>query len=157
NFGWIGVDLFFVLSGYLIGNQIFKPLAAGDNPSLGAFFIRRFLRTLPCYYAVLGIYFLWNDGAAPTAKYVFFTQNFGIPETFAPSWSLCVEEQFYLLFPLIVLALHRLGCRNWFDYIVPAFLATEVVLRFSIWFAVRPDLMPEPRALNAYMGTLYYP
>lgn len=56
--GWAGVDLFFVLSGYLIGNQILAPVARGEAWSLKVFFARRLLRTLPNYYAVLAVYLL---------------------------------------------------------------------------------------------------
>src|SRR5205814_9845152 len=63
-FGWIGVDLFFVLSGYLIGGQLLAPLVGDGTPScrgprriaLGRFFGRRALRILPAYLVVLAIY-----------------------------------------------------------------------------------------------------
>jgi peptidoglycan/LPS O-acetylase OafA/YrhL len=111
--GWAGVDLFFVLSGYLIGNQLLAPAARGEPLSLKAFFARRLLRTLPNYYAVLAVYLLLPHSAiagksmAPVWRYLSFTQNFGLHygETFTHSWSLCIEEQFYLLLPLAVLAL----------------------------------------------------
>src|SRR5438105_15297995 len=51
-FGWIGVDLFFVLSGYLIGGQLLAPLARGRRFDLGLFFMRRALRILPAYLFV---------------------------------------------------------------------------------------------------------
>src|SRR6185437_13335940 len=57
--GWAGVDLFFVMSGYLIGNQILRPIARGEPFSLKLFYIRRFLRTLPNYYLILALYFLF--------------------------------------------------------------------------------------------------
>src|SRR5437588_7214803 len=57
-FGWIGVDLFFVLSGYLIGGQLLAPLARDQSIQLGRFFARRALRIMPAYFAVLAIYFL---------------------------------------------------------------------------------------------------
>src|SRR5437870_7793281 len=57
-FGWIGVDLFFVLSGYLIGGQLLVPLARAERINLGRFFARRGLRIMPAYFAVLVIYFL---------------------------------------------------------------------------------------------------
>src|SRR5690349_7860962 len=57
--GWVGVDLFFALSGYLIGNQIFGAMRSGAGFSLRHFYARRFLRTLPNYYVVLALYFLW--------------------------------------------------------------------------------------------------
>src|SRR5260370_32054624 len=68
NFGWSGVDLFFVLSGYLIGGQLFAAQAAGRRVSFAGFYARRCLRTLPNYYAVLAVYFLapaWIAGATP--------------------------------------------------------------------------------------------
>jgi peptidoglycan/LPS O-acetylase OafA/YrhL len=111
--GWAGVDLFFVLSGYLIGNQLLAPAARGDNLDLKTFFARRLLRTLPNYYAVLAVYLLLPDSPivgksmAPVWQFLTFTQNFGLKygETFTHSWSLCIEEQFYLVFPLAVLVL----------------------------------------------------
>src|SRR6267378_5072491 len=56
-FGWIGVDLFFVLSGYLIGGQLLAPLARDQSIKLGRFFARRALRIMPAYFVVLAIYF----------------------------------------------------------------------------------------------------
>lgn len=111
--GWAGVDLFFVLSGYLIGNQLLAPVARGESLDLKGFFARRLLRTLPNYYAVLAVYLLLPDSPiagkemAPVWRYLTFTQNFGLNygETFTHSWSLCIEEQFYLVLPLAVLAL----------------------------------------------------
>ena len=65
--GWTGVDLFFVLSGYLIGNQVLSAFAKGQDFSLKLFYIRRFLRTLPNYYFVLALYFLFPVALGGTA------------------------------------------------------------------------------------------
>ncbi|PHV08414.1 acyltransferase [Janthinobacterium sp. BJB412] len=115
--GWAGVDLFFVLSGYLIGNQILSALARKEDFSLKVFFAKRLLRTLPNYYVVLAAYFLLPDllkgsSTAPLWRFLTFTQNFGLEygQTFSHSWSLCIEEQFYLVLPLAVLAVA--SCRN---------------------------------------------
>jgi len=109
--GWAGVDLFFVLSGYLIGNQILSAIARKEDFSLKAFFAKRLLRTLPNYYVVLAVYLLlpdWLNGSstAPLWRFLTFTQNFGLGygQTFTHSWSLCIEEQFYLALPLMALA-----------------------------------------------------
>ncbi|MGI4721306.1 MAG: acyltransferase family protein [Janthinobacterium lividum] len=119
--GWAGVDLFFVLSGYLIGNQLLAPAARGESLGLKNFFARRLLRTLPNYYAVLAVYLatelllpgspIAGRSIAPTWQFLTFTQNFGLNygETFTHSWSLCIEEQFYLVLPLAVLALVGAG------------------------------------------------
>ncbi|WP_233007286.1 acyltransferase family protein [Rheinheimera faecalis] len=108
--GWTGVDLFFVLSGYLIGNQILSAFSKGQDFSLKLFYIRRFLRTLPNYYFVLALYFIFpvalgGTATAPLWSFLTFTQNLGLGpgETFTHSWSLCIEEQFYLIFPVIAL------------------------------------------------------
>ena len=113
-FGWCGVDLFFVLSGYLIGNQVLGGVANGEGLSLGNFFARRLLRTLPNYLVVLTFYWclpseLAGRHTAALWRFLTFTQNFGLQygETFTHSWSLCIEEQFYLLLPLVVLAVAR--------------------------------------------------
>lgn len=114
--GWVGVDLFFVLSGYLIGNQLFAGVASGRSLSLASFYIRRLLRTLPNYYVVLALYFLLpgimgGKEPPPLWRFVTFTQNIGLqPGTaFSHAWSLCIEEQFYLLLPLLIVAARRFG------------------------------------------------
>lgn len=114
--GWVGVDLFFVLSGYLIGNQLFAALRRGEPLSLKTFYARRALRTWPAFWVVLAAYFLFPSvmgGRPPPPLWSFltFTQNFGLqPGTaFSHAWSLCIEEQFYLVLPLVVLAARRFG------------------------------------------------
>lgn len=105
--GWMGVDLFFVLSGYLIGNQVLSPLAKSQPFSFKLFYIRRFLRTLPNYYVVLALYFLVpslvGKSTASLTEFFTFTQNLNMRpgETFTHSWSLCVEEQFYIFLPIV--------------------------------------------------------
>jgi peptidoglycan/LPS O-acetylase OafA/YrhL len=113
-FGWIGVDLFFVLSGYLIGGQLLAPLASGRNINLGRFFARRALRILPAYLVVLAIYILlpswWEyPEMTPAWKFLVSLQNIGLHggTAFSHAWSLAVEDQFYLLLPLVLLFVHR--------------------------------------------------
>jgi peptidoglycan/LPS O-acetylase OafA/YrhL len=108
-FGWTGVDLFFVLSGFLISGQLFAQVAHGKGISLKEFFIKRFFRIVPPYALVLCLYLFvpavreWGR-LSPAWKYLTFTTNFGQDlskyGTFSHAWSLCVEEQFYLLLPL---------------------------------------------------------
>jgi peptidoglycan/LPS O-acetylase OafA/YrhL len=107
--GWTGVDLFFVLSGYLIANQIFAGLARGATLSPGSFYARRALRTLPVFWLVLALYFLFpavmgGNTPPPLWRFLTFTQNIGLrPGTaFSHAWSLCIEEQFYLILPLVL-------------------------------------------------------
>jgi peptidoglycan/LPS O-acetylase OafA/YrhL len=110
-FGWIGVDLFFVLSGYLIGGQLLSPLARDRRIKLGRFFARRALRIMPAYFAVLAIYFLlpsWReypDMAQPLWKFLFSVQNIALHggTAFSHAWSLAIEDQFYLALPFILI------------------------------------------------------
>src|SRR2546421_9681069 len=114
-FGWIGVDLFFVLSGYLIGGQLLASLARGNQINLGRFFARRVLRIMPAYFAVLAIYFLlpsWREYpemSQPLWKFLLSVQNIALHggTAFSHAWSLAVEDQFYLALPFLLLFLYR--------------------------------------------------
>ena len=113
-FGWIGVDLFFVLSGYLIGGQLLAPIARGQGIKLGRFFARRALRILPAYLVVLAVYVLlpaWREYPEmfPVWKFLLSVQNIGLRggTAFSHAWSLAVEDQFYLLLPLVLLFVIR--------------------------------------------------
>jgi peptidoglycan/LPS O-acetylase OafA/YrhL len=83
-FGWIGVDLFFVLSGYLIGGQLLAPLARERRIKLGRFFTRRALRIMPAYFVVLAIYFLlpswreYSEMSQPLWKFLLSVQNIAL-------------------------------------------------------------------------------
>ncbi len=114
-FGWIGVDLFFVLSGYLIGGQLLLALARGKEISLNTFYGRRALRIFPAYLVVVSIYCFLPvalreyNSMPPLWKFLTFTQNLGLRggTAFSHAWSLCIEFQFYLVLPLLIVALAR--------------------------------------------------
>ena len=118
--GWIGVDLFFVLSGFLITGVLLD--SRGGHGYLRTFYSRRFLRIFPLYYGFLAVYvflaapLIFGPAGAGALRsyaswYILYGSNFlaasgrvgnaafGIGHL----WSLAVEEQFYLLWPLIVL------------------------------------------------------
>jgi peptidoglycan/LPS O-acetylase OafA/YrhL len=109
--GWVGVDLFFVLSGYLIANQIFAGLSRSHTLSPKAFYARRAFRTLPAFWTVLALYFLFptlmgGNPPPPLWRFLTFTQNLGLHSgtAFSHAWSLCIEEQFYFILPLVIVA-----------------------------------------------------
>lgn len=116
--GWTGVDLFFVLSGFLIGGILLDNRAATNYFSV--FYVRRVCRILPLYFLVLGIFGLLIVLSPPLFKglysggtdflhYALFLQNWFInempgygPVMVSVTWSLAIEEQFYLLVPLMI-------------------------------------------------------
>jgi peptidoglycan/LPS O-acetylase OafA/YrhL len=166
-FGWMGVDLFFVLSGYLIGSQLLKPVRDGRRVSLLGFYRKRAYRILPVYLVVLALYVFWpawreGTGISPVWQYLTFTENFFVDywnnQAFSHVWSLCVEEHFYLLLPIVVLVLARRPA-VWKALSLLAFL---VVLGLGIrsyeYFHV---LLPMGRGSDRfgidYIERIYYP
>jgi peptidoglycan/LPS O-acetylase OafA/YrhL len=112
SFGWLGVNLFFVLSGFLITGILFYTITKKNYWS--SFYIRRFLRIVPLYLVVLAILkFALNFTWAYVILCLFYLANFAVEfripgPGYGPLWSLAVEEQFYLVWPLLVRRL-RLG------------------------------------------------
>lgn len=111
--GSVGVEIFFCLSGFLIGRILFDIESVGLSPALvGRFLARRWLRTLPLYYCFLGIMIcLWPVAAATLPRFLLLTQNLTAPiaqpSYFPQSWSLTVEEISYVALPLLALGLKR--------------------------------------------------
>lgn len=158
--GWAGVDLFFALSGYLIGNQIFQALRSPEGLSLRHFYARRLLRTLPNFWVVLALYALWPAfrGDAPMLplwRYLSFTQNIRLePGTaFSHAWSLCIEEQFYMLLPaLAMLGAVLRGPRRGAWLAIAAAFALGMATRWQIWL----DGPQGEGALHYYYKYVYY-
>lgn len=166
NFGWTGVDLFFVLSGFLIAGQLFDTVSKGKNISAKEFFIKRFFRIIPPYLLVMIIYIAfplaheWGH-LSPLWQYFTFTLNFGLNVekygTFSHAWSLCVEEQFYLLLPLIFLLFNYFKAGKRAVYLVVALFIAGYIVRFLNWhYLVAPYLNTNEfgARFNEYV---YYP
>jgi peptidoglycan/LPS O-acetylase OafA/YrhL len=141
-FGWTGVDLFFVLSGYLIASQLFEKIARSNSFSIKSFFIKRFFRIIPAYLFIVALYYFFpfvreRSSLAPIWKYLTFTQNFGLDlrtqGTFSHAWSLCVEEQFYFLFPFILTALLFFKIFRKSFWLLPILFISGIVLRFYLY------------------------
>lgn len=117
SWSWSGVDLFFVLSGFLIGRIL---LYYKESPNyFKTFYLRRVFRIFPVYYLLLVLYVgakaiglssqfpVLLNNPLPDLPYFLYLQNFFMAHTFganalAVTWSLAIEEQFYLLFPLLL-------------------------------------------------------
>ena len=165
-FGWTGVDLFFVLSGYLISSQLFASIAKGKNISFKKFFLKRFFRIIPAYVTVVAIYFCFpgtreREAPAPLWKYLTFTQNLGLDlrtqGTFSHAWSLCIEEQFYLLLPLLLVALVYFKAikKGWL--LLVALFILGLAARWWIYeHVVAPTAEEEGGWVNWYKW-IYYP
>jgi peptidoglycan/LPS O-acetylase OafA/YrhL len=142
--GYLGVDLFFVLSGFLISTLLLEEWAKGGRVNLAAFWARRARRLLPALFLVvlaLALYLVANAAfgapganalidlptlrgdAIATLLYVgnwhaiyahqsYFAQ-FSTPSPLQHTWSLAIEEQFYLVWPPVLLLLLRLSRRSW--------------------------------------------
>ncbi len=160
-FAVLGVELFFVLSGFLIGGILMRLAEEGRLRTLGdvwGFWRRRWFRTLPNYYLFLALHLVWRtwilgfpDQVATNWEYLFFVQNLRHPPGFffPETWSLAVEEWFYLLFPVFLLVALR-GFRRpghaWMA-VIALFLILPTVLR--TWAALAVEVPLEPAQIEA--------
>jgi peptidoglycan/LPS O-acetylase OafA/YrhL len=139
--GGTGVDLFFVLSGYLLGHQLFSELRETGRIDVGRFWIRRWMRTLPAYYVMLSLTTLWLIARQKTAlispSYFVFLQNYltDLPY-YSITWSLCVEEHFYLAIAPALLLSARHRAAGWL--VAAFFLILPLACRSMSWYG-SPD------------------
>jgi len=165
HFGWCGVDLFFVLSGFLISNQLMAAWQRRQEIPFREFYIKRIFRIFPPYFFVLLIYifipaFHEREMLAPLWKMFSFTQNYGQDirryGTFSHAWSLCVEEQFYLLLPIILwwVLSSRMKKAGW---LIPAIFLLTMILRWISWeIWLKPQIDSDDFVMNWYK-LIYYP
>lgn len=163
----MGVDLFFVLSGYLIGSQLLKSVAAGDEVNLGRFYRARAYRILPAYLVVLGLYAfvpVWREsaGMSPLWEFLTFTENLFVDysknQAFSHVWSLCVEEHFYLLLPLMVMGLaRRPSMKKTVSVIAFFFVAGIAVRSCALVHTLRRVGVDSDDFGHLYIEQIYYP
>ena len=137
-FGGTGVDLFFVLSGWLLGSLLFREAERDGGIDVRRFWARRWMRTLPAYYVVLfftiGQRYLTKENVEFPWEYLFFLQNYDFPLSFfTVSWSLCVEEQFYLVIAPLLAVLTCLT-RRVTTVILLIMLFTPFLFRHMGWY-----------------------
>ncbi|WP_080059044.1 acyltransferase family protein [Spirosoma aerolatum] len=149
-----GVEIFFVLSGFLIGTILIKihnqhPVTSLD--SIKIFLIRRWFRTLPNYYLMLCVYMLLyyispkleSTPAINPFPFLFFLQNvtptFPHLSFFGISWSLCIEEWFYLLFPIVMFLIQFISGNKYTSLFRTIIFFMLIPLLFRLWVAERFD------------------
>ncbi len=155
-----GVELFFALSGFLIGGQIIEGLMK-ENFSFRDFFIKRFWRIFPPYYVsllVVSVFFYagledWNVVALPgnatsgqfleiVFVHLLYIQNYlvdnylKLPSTY---WSLAVEEQFYLTIPFILFLTYKYA-RKYLLAVIIAIITAQFFYRYSVAYSLRGDV-----------------
>ncbi len=149
--GWMGVELFFVISGYLITRIL---LAARNNSNfgqfLGRFYVRRTLRIFPLYFGFVALLAIasvclnlppnWHQVRPWLLTY---TLNFGhmfhyvpVDDLYSHFWSLAVEEQFYLVWPFIVWSLSRTALRH---TVVAILLLAPLLRAFMVAQGAQPE------------------
>lgn len=146
--GWLGVDLFFVLSGFLIADQLLKGAGRDRTLRWRSFWWRRAWRTWPLFFLVLAAFLAWPawlGGKAPPPwwRFATFTQNILLqPGTaFSHAWSLCIEEQFYAVLPIVFSGAWWLVRRGWVSarrLMIVGVVATSALglgVRWWLWLA----------------------
>ena len=138
------VDLFFVISGFLIGQMLFREHNKTGTINLKRFFLRRFWRLTPAYYTVILLFAIFMTGPNIDKRwlwaFVFYVNNYISADHnyISYAWSLAIEEQFYALFSLLVAFLfYRIRHQQYF-------LWTLFVFSFAVIFALlllHPDIV----------------
>lgn len=137
--GYAGVDLFFVLSGFLITSVILREIEDTGTLSFVNFYFRRSLRLFPALFTVCLTAFVaiswtrtWQaavNEVSPAITYVSdVTRHKGWPDTLAHTWSLSLEEQFYIVWPLVLAPLAAFGARRFAP--IPLFICAIAV---GVW------------------------
>ena len=169
--GWLGVDVFFVLSGFLITSLLVEERARQGHISVSAFWARRAKRLVPALLvmlAALGLY-AWAGGSAvvpaqlrsPALATIFYAANwqqiatassyFSHFQAVSPlqhTWSLSIEEQYYLVWPLLLIGVTRIARRRFTP--VLAGVAGVLLVASATWMGVAAHVFGTDRA---YLGT----
>ncbi len=143
--GWLGVNLFFVLSGFLITWHLLRRWAPGvTSGEISAYLTKRWLRIVPTYYVVLLVAAFELTPHHPIEPgrlglrityHLLFLQDYLPGSILGPFWSLGVEEKFYLLMPVVLLVAWRIGSERGRLLLLAGLAALPLLLRFAMWAA----------------------
>ncbi|KRO46744.1 MAG: hypothetical protein ABR56_04855, partial [Acidimicrobium sp. BACL27 MAG-120823-bin4] len=172
--GYIGVDIFFVISGFVITQLLLRETSATGTISLKSFYERRIKRILPAVaFAIIGTLFLSIFALSPfgeqqqvaqtarassffAANFYFYLQDsyWALAENpLRHLWSLAVEEQFYIFFPVLLLALNKLKIRINSRLSVAILIVISIIsFVISYLLSIGEQILPKPE-LFAFFGT----
>lgn len=138
--GWIwtlngdkGVDVFFVLSGFLISGILFRQIDKKGHMDLKNFYIRRYLRLTPAYYFTLTLYWLLSGPHSENiwANYLYISNFIHYSEQAVGwTWSLAIEEQFYFIYPLLLIVILKYSRSP--GYVLVALFLASIFIRAGI-------------------------
>lgn len=156
NIGWTGVNLFFVLSGYLIGGLLIDNRKS--DTYYATFYARRVARIVPLYAINVLLFAVVAGLDQPLWHYALFVQNFawiangtGTLSWMSPTWSLAVEEQFYLILPLLIRAA-PLRC---IPYVAASLIVAAPTYRLFLLEVVGSDWRAANQALPGCLDSLF--
>lgn len=157
--GALGVDVFFALSGFLITSLLVGELADTGSLCLRRFWLRRALRLMPALVALVAVVgtvhsimpMETREGIVPALLYLtnwFRALDLGSGGALAHTWSLGVEEQFYLLWPVVILALFRLDRSG--RLALPLTLGAALVVSVVREVVTQTGALPQARVVNGF-------
>ncbi len=158
------VDLFFVISGFLISVILLKELERDGTILVRRFYFRRYMRLTPLYLVFLALYWLANG---PNREYVWtnllYVNNFLPLDKMALqwTWSLAVEEQFYLLLPLFFVLVYKISGQPFLRFLlgllVISFLIRLGVLYYydELWTSGYRDMLAHPETAKVFYPKMY--
>jgi peptidoglycan/LPS O-acetylase OafA/YrhL len=162
--GWMGVDLFFVLSGFLVSGLLFREYRESQQVRAGRFLARRGFKIYPQFYALTavtitvaawrGIPVSWRVIAAD----VTFLQSY-LPGFWGHTWSLAVEEHFYLLLAVVIGLLAKRGGENPFRALpkwIFAIFAAVLFARVATWW-LDPPVLEQAHIYRSFYWTPSFP
>lgn len=157
---WGGANPLFVISGFLLGGQIFARIVNNKNLSMKNFFLRRILKTWPAYFAMIGFililscFFSFHD--LPSAfQLLTFTQNFDLKNSFlSHTWSLCIEEHFYLILTLTSFYFFSKPSLKKVSVLFAMLFILQLVVRYMLWQKYLS--IEQPDHFTIYFNKIYY-
>lgn len=149
-YGWTGVDLFFILSGYLIGRQLWREKQNTGTIQVWEFIVRRGFRIWPLYFSMIFLGFI-SGAFQPKWPDLFFLSNYfdsGFPRT----WTLSTEEQFYIAVPLLLAFTPGIKNLYWYFWILGGIVVSVWINRY---FACNAILSTGVELCKSEAGMVY--